>query len=240
MSRKASNPLQSNDSAQDRAARLRCLRAMTGKPRDYYQSHYGIARGTLQNWESARHGGLTEKGANNILKAFKAEKVNCSLAWLLYGIGDGPAFIKDENSVDQHNHLELDVITKEMLYFRESNDNAIDFVVKDHSMGPVYQPGDYVCGCKYYKDQIPNFIDQIVIAQSVEYGTLLRYLKAGSEIGLYSLYSLNVQENFTNHMLLNVEILSVAPIKWHRKPLVSELDIKASQKDRPAHLMDEI
>tara|TARA_Y200000002_G_scaffold382836_1_gene401574 strand:- start:8259 stop:8972 length:714 start_codon:yes stop_codon:yes gene_type:complete len=217
MPRKIKSSLHDESSSQQRAARLRCVRAMTNKPRDHFKKHYGIARGTLQNWESDRHGGLTEKGAILILKAFRAENVGCDLAWLLHGVGEGPYFIKDAEADVRKDHPDVDLITKELLYFRQGNDNAIDFIVKDESMAPVYMPGDYVCGSRFYRDDIAKLENDIAIVQTLEHGTLLRMIKPGDQIGLYHLYSLNVHGVYSNQMSLNVEILSAAPVKWHRK-----------------------
>ena len=57
------NQAQDPSGPQQRARRLHILREMTGLSRDKFQQRYGIARGTLQNWESARFGGLTVAGA---------------------------------------------------------------------------------------------------------------------------------------------------------------------------------
>jgi hypothetical protein len=217
MSRKnPSELLLDKSSSKERAARLRCMRAMTGKPREYFQKNYGIARGTLQNWESDRHGGLTEKGAQIILRALVAENVSCDPSWLLHGVGNGPHFINKSCNLDYR--TDGSIITKELLFFRKSNDQATDFIIKDHSMSPIYMPGDYVCGQKYYLENIKKLCGQVVIAQTTEHGELLRLLKAGDEIGLFHLYSINTEGSFDNQMLNNVELLSAAPVTWHRKP----------------------
>ena len=46
-----------------RAKRLKRLRKITTLSRKLFSEKYGISPGTLQNWETARFGGLTEKGA---------------------------------------------------------------------------------------------------------------------------------------------------------------------------------
>ena len=69
--------------AKQRATRLKTTREMTGLTRKKFQDRYGIPKGTLQNWESARFNGLTVKGANVIINAFLAEGINCSAEWLL-------------------------------------------------------------------------------------------------------------------------------------------------------------
>lgn len=217
MSRKNTSELfLEKSSSKERAARLRCIRAMTGKPREYYQKNYGIARGTLQNWESDRHGGLTEKGAQIILRAFFAENVTCDSSWLLHGIGNGPHFINQTSALDYR--TDANIITKELLYFKKGNDQATDFMVKDCSMAPIYMPGDYVCGRKYHLNHIKKLCGHIVIAQTPAHGELLRLLKPGDEIGLYHLFSINTTDTFDHQMLTNIEILSAAPVIWHRKP----------------------
>ena len=59
MVRKPEDIIHADSSPELRAARLRSLRAMTGKPGVFQRQWH--CRGTLQNWESNRHGGLTKK-----------------------------------------------------------------------------------------------------------------------------------------------------------------------------------
>ena len=49
--------------AVQRAKRLIMLREMSELSRNTLYKRYNIATGTLQNWENARFGGLSEKGA---------------------------------------------------------------------------------------------------------------------------------------------------------------------------------
>ena len=76
----------------ERAIRLKTCREMTGLSRDMFNKRYGIPRGTIQNWETARFGGLTPKGAKNIVKAFHAEGIRVTADWLLHGLGNSPQF----------------------------------------------------------------------------------------------------------------------------------------------------
>ena len=92
------------EAAKKRASRLKSLREMTGLSRNDFHKRYGIPRGTLQNWESARFGGLTMKGAKNIIRAFTAEGINCDIDWLLYGTGSSPKFTE---STQGHRNQEL-------------------------------------------------------------------------------------------------------------------------------------
>lgn len=80
----------SKNSRESRAKRLRRLRRLTKKSRKDFAVTYKISQGTLQNWETARFGGLTEKGANLVLNALKKEHIYCTFEWLMYGAGIGP------------------------------------------------------------------------------------------------------------------------------------------------------
>lgn len=211
-------------SAEARSKRLKILREMTGLSRDLIRKRYGIARGTLQNWESARFGGLTNKGARIIIRAFQAEGIHCTLQWLLHGIGADPEFATPTITIDistnsDINEAELNDITAELLCFRNNNPNAIDLVVTDDSLTPYYRPGDFVAGNRYYRDNIEKTVDRICILQTLEHGTLLRYLRYGDEPNQYHLLTLNPTSNQVRRSVLyNVEIISSAPVLWMRRP----------------------
>ncbi len=215
--------------AQERAVRLKCLREMTGLSRDMINSRYNIARGTLQNWESARFGGLTDKGAEASVKAMRAEGIDVTIEWLLHGLGQPPKFSPklshalnyDKSITDQPGYEKA---TQELMSFKKGNSNAIDFIVADDSMEPKFYIGDIVAGNKHYLDAIESTIGQNCIVQTSIYGTLIRQIRQGDEPGKYHLFALNWQSEVTRPIMYNVEILSAAPIIWTRavarKPII--------------------
>jgi DNA-binding transcriptional regulator YiaG len=218
----ASNP----SSSPQRAKRLLILREMTGLSRDKFQQRYGIARGTLQNWESARFGGLTVKGARTILIALQAEGIQADIQWLLHGIGPAPCITQASGitqTSSQLTHLppkEIQAIAEELLTFRRHHtEEVIDYVIPDNCMEPVYKGGDYVAGLRRYRTQIEQVVGLNCIAQTKEHGTLLRHIKQGEEIGCYHLYSLNLHGRTNRPCLYNVELISAAPVIWHRRPM---------------------
>ena len=71
-----------------RSKRLMCMRGMIGLSRREFCEKYDLSPGTLQNWEKARFGGLTEKGARRMIAHFKEEGVYSSFKWLMYGEGE--------------------------------------------------------------------------------------------------------------------------------------------------------
>ena len=224
---KASQDERSN--AKHRAIRLKTLREMTGLSRDMIMKRYDIARGTLQNWETARFGGLTVKGANNIIRAFQAEGIRCSIEWLLYGIGPGPQFSdklsqsvattlpSDYQNLSQDFEQELGAITQELLYFRQKYAESIDMVVPDDAMLPRYQTGDYVAGVRRYRQDIEKVCGEICIIQTSYHGPMIRELIPGEEPGRYHLMTTHRGHDQTRPVLYNVDIVSAAPIVWSRR-----------------------
>ena len=215
--------------AKERAKRLKSLREMTGLSRGAFHQRYGIPRGTLQNWESARFGGLTEKGAKNITHAFKAEGILCSATWLLHGTGSNPTFVDSfserkileqrysANNDSPELEKEHSTITQEILLFRQHHEHAIDMVVTDDSMMPFWEPGNYIAGVKMFQEDIIKTVKQCCILQTKKYGVLFRYLMPGDEPNLYNLRVINYETSIKNPVIYNAEITSSAAVIWTRK-----------------------
>lgn len=222
---KHKNTVQDNSltSANARAARCLLLRDMMGLSREAVRLRYGIARGTLQNWESARFGGLTQKGAKIIITASRAEGIDVSMQWLLYGIGTEPRF---SSAVDTEivNNKKLVVsdqdmqnVSKMLNTFRAHHPDCIDMLIQDDAMSPLFNPGEYVAGNRKYLSDIEGVVGLQCIVQTQDYGNLLRYLKLGDEINLYHLISLNHDSTVSQATLYNVPIISAAPVIWRYK-----------------------
>jgi DNA-binding transcriptional regulator YiaG len=209
---------------QARATRCLVLRDMMGLSREAIRLRYGIARGTLQNWESARFGGLTEKGAKNILKAAQAEGIECDLQWLLHGIGPEPRLTASSDITDGSqlskligSEQEMKNISTMLNAFRNHHPDAIDIVIQDTAMEPVFSMGEYIAGNRRYREAIESTVSLYCIVQTSEYGHLLRYVKLGDEIGLYHLFSLNPDTSVHQPTLYNIELISSAPVTWHHR-----------------------
>src|ERR1700732_705203 len=74
-----------------RGNRARALRHSLRFSRRKFCERYGIAQATLQNWEDARYGGLSENGAHTLIRAYKNEGIDVAIEWLWYGIGNPPS-----------------------------------------------------------------------------------------------------------------------------------------------------
>jgi len=210
-------------SPQSRATRCLSLRDMMGLSREAVRLRYGIARGTLQNWESARFGGLTQKGAKIIITASRAEGIEVSMPWLLHGIGIEPRLTGAADVDFSHkgsfiaSEQEMQNLSKMLNTFRAHNPDFIDLVVQDDLMCPFYSAGEHVAGNRRYLSDIETVVGSVCIVQTPEHGHLLRYLKLGDEINLYHLVSINHESQVSQATLYNSQIVSAAPVIWRYK-----------------------
>ena len=212
-------------SGQARAKRLKRLRKMTGKSRKSFSEQYTISQGTLQNWETARFGGLTEKGARIVLDALRQEGIHCSFEWLMYGGGVGPSLSVKLNQSDPveisalqsfRKKVKLSRVEDEMEVFYQLHANAVHFVVQDDTMQPQYREGEWVVGIKVFGDEISSLTGNNCIVETHTGDVLFRYLKAGSSVNLYDLICLNSLTRHRHVALYDEALFSAAPIVWTR------------------------
>lgn len=132
-----------------RGQRVASLRGMTRLSRDALALKYPIPPRTLQNWELGSATGLTENGARKLIAAARAEGLHCTFEWLMYGVGEGPHFLRQSQPMvmDVPGAAYLDdnytLLTTEItaLLHRSFQDHSIDFTIKDDGMAPHYNPG---------------------------------------------------------------------------------------------------
>jgi len=211
-------------SPKERGQRLKRLRNLANLSRRDIEDKYFIKINTLKGWEVGRHGGLTEKGAVKILNILEQEGVNCSLDWLLYGIGKGPTiaekFESEQEEVKEpashERESEDKQIIDELLFFRQNHTNSIDLILEDDSMEPCYTKGMYVAGIKRFDEEIDNIIGHNCIVQTVDGRLLLRNVRKGSKTGLYHLICLNTQSEIDEPVIYDIELVSAAPAIWQR------------------------
>ena len=217
-----------NNSAEARAARLRRLRNLANLSRKEMCNLSGIKLDTLIGWEVARHGGLTENGAQKVIDCVAHEGVQCKLNWLLYEIGAGPAVLTNLDKVKSNLLKQTEKpfttqsegsksIIDELLFFHHQHQEAIDYLVEDDAMSPQFLPNDYVAGIKRYKNNIIKLLNHDCIVQLTDGRILLRCLREGSTEGKYTLICTNVKTISSAPILQDVELLCAAPVIWIRR-----------------------
>jgi DNA-binding transcriptional regulator YiaG len=206
-----------------RGARLKSLRKMTGLSRREFSEKHEISANTLQNWEDGKSAGLTEKGAKRIILALREEGIQAATRWLLCGEGAKPYIseqIYDKQNTkkiaDNLTNEELNIIT-ELQVFRINYKDHIDMIVSDNAMAPHFMPGDYIAGRKRYAKEIKKCEGLACIVETTVGEIYLRYLRQGSTKELYTLLSSNVHTNLINPVFCDLQLISAAPVIWHRK-----------------------
>ncbi len=214
--------LDPKSSAKARGKRLRTARMMIGLTRKNLEERYGISASTVQAWEAAKAGGLTERGVARILPVLHQEGISCKAEWLLYEIGAGPQQCNSplstlEQELTEGSFLDNKLITQELLIFRSLHPGAIDLVVSDDGMGPNFHEGDYIAGIHRTGDWIKSVLGLDCIVQTISGSTLFRRVKQSARPGLYNLLCINPSTTVIETTLYNQSLISAAPVVWHRR-----------------------
>lgn len=212
-----------------RGLRLKSIRKSLQLSRKAFSDRFSISTYTVQNWETNKNGGLTKARARDVLEWLKQAGVECTFAWLIYGVAPAPIFsdpILGEISLEQpiaHDLLvvedkELRKIAEELNLFRQHYPNKVlDMIVPDDAMEPFYSKGDYVAGIKQTGHEIEKLIEQDCIVLTSENEWLVRQLKKGNSPKHYNLISANPSATSEGLCVDHVEIEMAAAIVWIRK-----------------------
>ncbi|MDF3054231.1 MAG: hypothetical protein K0Q74_138 [Gammaproteobacteria bacterium] len=206
-----------------RGKRLKTVRLMAGLTRNSLEKKYNISASTMQSWESAKAGGLTERGLNRIIPILKEEGIFCAADWLFYGIGKPPhptAFVTPQIQEDEINYPivpEDKAIIQELLTFRQLNPNAIDLIVSDDGMSPHYSPSDYVAGRRRRGSDIDILLNRPCIVETTDNEIMLRHIRRGSIPGRYTLLCTNLETSVIKSTLYDQRLISAALVSWHRR-----------------------
>ncbi len=210
-----------------RTKRVLSLRKMTRLSRRAFAKRYGIAPGTLQNWEDVRGNGLSEKGAKRLIKALRSSGIFCSIEWLMQGVGAGPyidrSLYMDTESVEGAPQSsasdEKTYVASELALFYEHYKEAIDCVIQDDAMLPQFKVGDHVAGPRYYGADISDLIGQECIVVLKDGDLLVRELRQSQLPDHYTLASSNPRTSVAKPVIYDVELVSAAKILWVRRVL---------------------
>jgi hypothetical protein len=223
--------LDSNNYKEARGERVRYLReTLLGlKRKKFCLRHPIIGEGTLLNWEYARYGGLSMKGAYALQEIFQEEGIlNCTIEWLLHGIGETPTLMYTYQHLSHEKDFstkasiepEDEKIKKEINLFYIHHPNAIHTIIADDLMQPHYNRGDYVAGIKCDLNNLEGLIRQACIIQTFEDTLLVRKIYPSDKKGRFILKANKSNKTENNE---SVKILSAAPIIWIRRQVKNSL-----------------
>lgn len=213
-------------SATAKAERLKRVRNLANLSREDFCADGSVNLTTLISWEVGRFGGLSRKGAANVVARVAKENVFVAPEWLLHGTGAGPevhfnrkSAVQDELNHDADALSENAKIMIELSVFRKLNKDSIDFIVDDDAMLPHYQPGDVVAGVKRFGADIKSLIGHACIVQTAAGSIYFRNLLQGPRENTFNLVSANPQTSASNAVICDVEVGSAAVLIWCRRQL---------------------
>lgn len=210
-----------------RGNRVRVLRTALQLSRRAFAEKYGLPRGTLQNWEDGRYGGLTERGAMQLIEIMQQENLYCSVEWLLHGVGEAPPLINatytltptepariNDAAIAKYTYQETAFMNEELSVFRRHyHPHVLELWVPDDDMLPHYQAGDLIAGRKRYDKSIATLAGQICLVQLADGRILLRELQLSQFANGYQVRTSTQAKQSAQE----VELIAAAAISWWRR-----------------------
>lgn len=205
------------------SGRIKAARSIAGySERKAFCSRFGFPLATLEAWERGKNP-LTLKGAKRLVDVLREVGIYCSEEWLREGTGISPRPLEElsdefkvSSSASLHTLGENLKIAKEVSSFITLNEGAIVTIIRDDAMLPFYKKGDYVGGIKLMGPEIKKAVNKKCIVELLNGKTMVRQLYQGTDYQCYTLGAINLNTKeipITEH---NVNVISAAPILWHR------------------------
>lgn len=229
------------DSREKTGERIKVARSLTGYGnRKDFCAHFDIPYDTLDAWERGKNP-LTPKGAKRITDILRSVGIYCSGDWLMKGEGLSPRPLKEIlpemglSLFDSLNLFEKNMtLATEISTFTTLNKDSIITIMRDDSMLPFYEKGDYVGGIRLRGEDIFHALHKKCIVESLDGRIIIGQLQHSnnSHSHVYKVCSLNksptkkpngeelsFKETSLKEDTLKespLEIVSAAPILWHR------------------------
>ena len=157
----------------------------------------------------------------------KNSLVDCSIEWLMYGIGDGPQIIYAKNfGVNSCHEMlsscddnERKQIQRELDALMAGHKDILIFMISDDSMRPHYDCGDIVAGTPLFEKDFQRSIGRACIIKDISGKVFFRQVEQNTR-SLKLVFSVfNPSFKQCNDCLDGDNIICLAPVLWHRKSL---------------------
>jgi transcriptional regulator with XRE-family HTH domain len=199
-------------STQAIAQRLTNLRNASGLTRKEVETRYGIKSASLRSWEIGNR--TVKKRTAEILAAiFKKHGIICTADWILKGEGLDPLETSAQSTE------EACILRQIYLFESFYDDGSIVIQAEDNYMAPWIQKGDFVGGVFINQGDSANFVDQVCIVKTCDFGMQMRLINKTENDKLFNLVSFSNKGN-----ILNVELEAVAVVLFHRRRLGALLE----------------
>lgn len=187
-----------------------------------------IPQTTLYAWRKGLSP-LSYKGASLVSKILDDSGYFCDPHWLLTGEGLGPVPKEERGSnvnvildytLDSTDLLnETNKILKELELFKALYPKTLFLMIVNNNMSPYYIAGDYVAGSCVEPD-FDDALNKSCIIETKEGETLIRNIYKDPQKNLFSLTVFNPFSSTHCVIIEAKDILNIAPIVWHRRPIL--------------------
>jgi transcriptional regulator with XRE-family HTH domain len=184
--------------------RLVNLRQAAGIGRDKLAEQCKISGSTLRSWEIGART-LQPATATVLASAFQNYGLLCTASWILKEEGLNPLTKEAQNSEEAY-------ICKEKYRFESFHENAKIIQVKDNGMSPWIKKGDFVGGIFSKPVEALNFVGEVCIVETSQFGMQVRLVEGNKTDGLYNLLSPSGKDN-----IQGVKLITVATIIFMRR-----------------------
>lgn len=195
--------------------RIRYLRTLIGIDRHEMQARHQITITSLEKWENGKVK-ILPKNIVRLINIALDHSIECTSEWLISGIGSPPKTITSSSLDSQQisvGNTPSDII-RDLNYLKATYPNLITMTVTDSSMSPFYLPGDYVAGTCIEIEKLKEYLDITCIVHTADGKERLRNI--GCNNGAWFLYGNHLRHKGSPFLELNIELVKVAPVFWHR------------------------
>lgn len=202
--------------------RIRAAISFTGLRINEFCKKSGFPSGTIWSWQNER-APLTKKGAKRLSETLTLFGVTCSSEWLLYGTGNPPlpqSSLEESYTLSDITEAELALeisLIKEIEFFQSLNSRHSVVGMRDDSMIPFYERGDYLGGFRLNKEEFIKAINKNCIVKTENDLTLIRKVNKGKKKNTYTLICTNALTKANNQLLTDIALKEISLIIWHRK-----------------------
>ncbi|MEE9572748.1 MAG: helix-turn-helix transcriptional regulator [Candidatus Neomarinimicrobiota bacterium] len=221
--------LQQNSSPLACGKRLKKLRNMAGLLLKDISNKYGVGLSTLKFWENGYGNGLSKKGAAKIITIIRQNGVQCTLEWLLYGVGPKPQLqdvqygkgqVEGSSLILKEDAAKYEIlVAQEIELFCQHHANSVIMTVSDDGMQPYYSQGDRIGGLYVTAAaEIAVMVGENCIVETADQQIFCRRFVKNPNADLFNLFCVNPLTTVIEPILYNMKLTKVAPIirVWKR------------------------
>lgn len=204
-----------------RGKRLKLLRQIAGLTRDQLAEAAEISNTTISYWENATYSGITQKGAEKVIKAISEIGIDCSVVWLMHGVGSGPNIPAgtvvapppyDVSTLGTFISGSIigSSLQKEIDVFVSTNRKAVITSIENTYMAPFLRKGDVVGGLWTPSEKLAS---QEFCIVKIENNLEVRNVQPLAKKGIFDLSYMTYAEDMTRaYQLKNIKLSELAPI----------------------------